>query len=320
MPTLIRRSAAPAPAPATTHSPAARPPQKSGKFVAGNKPRPAHRPTSDKAPGRPRQPQASTLTPELRAQIAAAFQSLQNVPGTDVPLDQTQANLNLRTIHTQISQQLWVKRSLVSQVLREVREALEANTYDLTPEQYDQATARYAQYVETGERPAGGRRRTIAKDLGVPLQAVVLAVRRWAQQQYAESPTPRPSRTQLFEIEKLYWKCLDGGECSYDEIPDAIAAQLDFVTPYQVLRWIDVLHDNTKVAGAISEVTDDQRDRILAAYREYLALPSPPERALHPTIAQTIGDVTPQQVHRVLYDYRVARRDAYRPREVAQTV
>lgn len=285
---------------------------KSNKFVAGSKPRPQGRSQREKPPAKPpRPPQATELTTELRARIAGAFQSLQNVPGTDTPITNQLAELNLRNIHTQISQQLWVKRSLVSQVLREIRSALAVTAVDLTPEQYNQAAERYAYFVATGERPEGGRRRMIAQELNVPLKTVVLAIRKWAQEQYAKSPTPQPTREQLFEIEKCYWKHMKAGKSPYEKLPEAIAGELNFVTSYQVLRWIDVLHDDTKIRTNLPEITPEQQKKILAAYQDYLKAGKPPEMALHPTIAKSVG-ASSGQVHRVLYDYRVAQRTAYR--------
>jgi hypothetical protein len=295
--------------------PAAAPPKpmpRLSKFVAGAKPHHAsggrrEPPPREKAAPKQRPPQSRELTPELRAKIAAAFQQMRTVPGSETPLDNAQTELNLRAIHTHISQQLWVSRALVSQVISEVRTALEAASIDLTLEQRRRATEMYAEYVKTGERPAGGRRRAIANALGVNFQSVVLAIRHWAQGKYAESETPRPSRQQLFEIEKRFWQHLLANEVAYDDLPDVIAGELGFVTPYQALRWIDVLFDSSKLTEHIADVTDDQRKRIIDEYLAYLAADQPPPRSLHPTIAAAVG-VSARQVHKTLYDYRVETR------------
>lgn len=319
-------SVSPALSPAPHHHPASshqsRPPfQRSGKFVAGDRPRPgggggprnrpSFRDNRKKTPKQPRLPQQSVLTPELRDQIIKAFEIIKKVPGSELPINQTLTELNLRNIHTQISQQLWVKRSLVAQVIREVRNLVPAVTsVDLTPEQYERATQTYAHYVQNGLRPEGGRRKSIARELGVPLQSVVLAVRKWAQERYLESQTPQPTRRQLFEIEKCYWRHMNEGKTPYELFPEAIAKELGFVTGYQVLRWVDVLHDNTKVLNVSQEPTPEQKEHVITAYHEYLKSEKPPEHALHPTLAKQVG-ISAKQVHKVLYDYRMAQRDRY---------
>lgn len=312
-----RGASSPAPAPE-----APRPMPKLTKMVAGAKPGPMGggggrqvREKGVKGVPKQRPPQAKELTPELRSRIAAAFQQMRTVPGSAVLLDNTQTELNLRRIHTAISQQLWVCRSVVAQVIKEVRGALEVASLDLTPQQQEQVTEMYRRFVETGERPEGGRRRHIANHLNLSLESVVLAVRHWAQRQYAESETPRPSRQQLFEIEKHFLARLESGDESYDSIPDTIADDLGFVTPYQVLRWIDVLYDDSKFSEEEPPVTDAQRDRVLHFYRAYLSGSHPPEKSLHPTIAEQVGDVSPRQVHKVLLDYRLEKRRLCQERE-----
>lgn len=261
-----------------------------------------------KGVARQRQPQIRTLTPEIRARIASAFQHMRTVPGSAIPLDAKHMERHLRRIHTAISQQLWVSRAVVSQVIQELRTALEVASIELTPEQREQAIAMYRRFIETGERPEGGRRRFIARQLGVSLDSVVLVIRHWAQAQYAQSPTPKPTRQQLFLIEKAFYRHLTEGGEPYEDIPEAIAQELGFVTPYQVLRWIDVLYDNSKFPPDLPEATAEQRAAILAEYQEYLRRDAPPESALHTTIAEKVGGVSPRQVHKVLYDYRVELR------------
>ncbi len=257
---------------------------------------------------RQRQPQIRTLTPELRARIASAFQHMQTVPGSAIPLDAKHLERHLRQIHTAISQQLWVSRAVVSQVIQELRTALAVASIELTPEQKEQAIAMYRRFIETGERPAGGRRRFIAQQLGVSLDSVVLVIRHWAQSQYAQSPTPKPTRQQLFLIEKAFYRHLTEGHEPYEDFPEVIAQELGFVTPYQVLRWIDVLYDNSKFPPDLPEVTPEQRAAVLEEYHAYLRQDAPPENSLHNTIAEKVGGLSPRQVHKVLYDYRVELR------------
>ncbi len=261
-----------------------------------------------KGVSRQRQPQIRTLTPEVRARIASAFQHLRTVPGSAIPLDAKQIERYLRRIHTAISQQLWVSRAVVSEVIQDLRAALEIAAIELTPEQREQAVAMYRRFIETGERPPGGRRRFIAQQLGVSLDSIVLVIRQWAQAQYAQSPTPKPTREQLFLIEKAFYRHLLEGDEPYEELPEAIAHDLGFVTPYQVLRWIDVLYDNSKFSADLEETTPEQRAAVIAEYQDYLRQATPPERSLHATIAEKIGGITPRQVHKALYDHRVELR------------
>ncbi|MGQ9897864.1 MAG: hypothetical protein ACUVR8_09975 [Acidobacteriota bacterium] len=290
---------------------------KLAKVIMGNR-SPVGMPGGKRQRGiaRQRQPQIRTLTPEVRARIASAFQHMQTVPGSAIPLDAKHIERYLRRIHTAISQQLWVSRSIVSQVIQELRAALELVAIDLTPEQREQAIAMYRHFIETGERPPGGRRRFIAEQLGVSLDAVVLVIRQWAQSQYTQSPTPKPTRQQLFLIEKTFYRYLIEGHEPYEELPEVIAQDLGFVTPYQVLRWIDVLYDNSKFPPDLPETTLDQREAIVAEYLDYLSKDAPPESALHITIANKVGGVTPRQVHKVLYDYRVELRQQYSQRSL----
>jgi hypothetical protein len=158
----------------------------------------------------------------------------------------------------------------------------------------------------------GGRRRTIAAQLNVPVKEVILAVRDWARRQEAESPSPRLSRQQLFEIEKAYWNEISTRQYPLDELPERLAEKLGFVNRWQVLRWIDVLHDDPKAFENVPDPTPEIRDAIVEAYLEYLSADAPPEKGLHQTIAEKIGSpLKPRQVHKVLQSYRHEQRMNY---------
>jgi hypothetical protein len=198
---------------------------------------------------------------------------------------------------------------MVAQVVQE----LSARRAKLTAEAKGEAARLYREYVETHTRPEAGRRRAIALALGAPIKEVVLAVREWARRQEADSPNPRLSRTHLFQIEKAYFRELAAARYSLDEFPQRIADELGFANRWQVLRWIDVLHDDPSSFDAVPDPPDHARQAVIAAYEAYLAAEAPPEAGLHATIAAKVGDLKARQVHKVLQEYRHQRRAAYRP-------
>ena len=245
----------------------------------------------------PRPPKPTELTNEIRDKIAAAYREYDEAEQASV-----------RNLHALIAEKLWVRRWMVAEVIQDltVREA------KLTPEQREVAADYYRQLVENHERPQGGRRKTIAGKLNVPVKEVILAVRDWARKQEASSPTPRLSREQLFEIEKTYWNEIETGRYPLEELPERIAENLGFANRWQVLRWIDVLHDDPRAFENVPDPNDEVRQAIVDAYREYLQSDTPPEKGLHQTIADRLGEnVKPRQVHKVLQNYRHEHRSAY---------
>jgi hypothetical protein len=169
----------------------------------------------------------------------------------------------------------------------------------------------YKRFVENGHRPEGGRRRAIASALSVPFKQVVHLIREWSLSEYAKSPTPSPTREHLFEIEKVYWEELSKKRFRLTEMPERIAERVGFVTRWQVLRWLDVLHDDEHAFDNVPDPPLEVQDQILEAYTEYLSSPLPPEHGLHYTIAGKIGKVTPRQVHKVLQNNRHRMRAEY---------
>src|SRR5205823_14059936 len=77
--------------------------------------------------------------------------------------------------------------------------------------------------------------------------------------------------------------------------------------PWQVVRYLDQIHERLARVAGDPDPSTEQRERILEAYREYLATPGPPEGSLHGGIAARLG-VSPRQVHRVLLEYRCSLR------------
>ncbi|MCC6743319.1 MAG: hypothetical protein IT175_05595 [Acidobacteria bacterium] len=246
----------------------------------------------------PRPPKPTDLTDEIRQQITEAF-GLAN-GGSE----------SLRELHASIAEKLWVRRWMVAEVIQDVT----AKMAHLTPELREQAWAIYRDMVERHERPAGGRRRAIATQLNVPIKEVILAVRDLARKQDAASPTPRLSRQQLFEIERAYWLAIQAREHSLDELPQTLADSLGYANRWQVLRWIDVLHDDPRAFEAVPDPAPEHRDEIVRQYLSYLESTTPPDKGLHQTIAESLGgSLKPRQVHKVLQAFRHERRANYAP-------
>lgn len=244
----------------------------------------------------PRPPKASLLTTDLRQRISDCFQQ-----------ECANGEVRMREVHALIAEKLWVKRKLVADVLRDVAQT----KVELTSELKTRAIEMYQRFVENGHRPEGGRRRAISAAFGVPYKQVMSLIREWSLAEYGKSPTPSPSRQQLFEVEKLYWDELNQQRYPLTELPGKIAEQLGYITRWQVLRWLDVLHDDERAFGNVPEPPPEAQDQIVSAYLDYLASPSPPDHGLHYTIAGRVGKVTPRQVHKVLQSYRHKRRSEY---------
>ncbi len=243
-----------------------------------------------------RAPKVDALTSEIRERIIKVYEE-----------EFEEQETLLRDVHAQIANKLWVKRQLVADVLREFHQA----QIVITEEQKARAIEMYQRFVESGHRPEGGRRRAISVTLNVPYKQVMKAIREWSVGEYQKSPTPNPSRQQLFEIEKLYWQEIEKQRYRLTELPAKIAEQLEYVTRWQVLRWLDVLHDDERTFANVPDPLPEIQQQILDAYKEYLASPAPPEHGLHYSIAGRIEKVTPRQVHKVLQNHRHQTRATY---------
>lgn len=248
----------------------------------------------------PRPPKPTELTDELRQQIAHAV-SEANGDG----------DVAVRDLHAAVAERLWVRRWMVAEVIQSLATA----QVRMTSEQRVEAAERYHDMVERHDRPIGGRRKAIAAAMNVPIKEVILAVRDWARKQEADSPNPRLSRQQLFEVEKAYWAEIKARKVALDDFPAHLANKLGFANRWQVLRWIDVLHDDPRAFENVPDPVDKDRDAIISTYQEYLASEVPPEKGLHQTIADRMGPTTkPRQVHKVLQNYRHSCRSKYKPK------
>jgi len=243
-----------------------------------------------------RQPKAAELTPELREQVTQIYQ--EQFAESATPASE---------IVAQISDRLWLQRKAVGYV---VNRLIHPNV-PVAPELKERIIEMYKGYVERSERPAGGRRRVIAEEVGIPLRQVMNIVYEWSLSQYAQSPTPELSREQRFEFEKIYWDEMSNQRYRYSELPAKIAERLGYATAYQISRWLDTLHDDPARFNNIADTPPEVEQQILEAYKRYLAAPQPPEKGLHATIASEVGGISGRQVHKILQRYRYQQRDEY---------
>jgi hypothetical protein len=241
-------------------------------------------------------PKLAELTPELAERIMQLCQ--ERYAGQE---------FDRRAAVKQLSDELWVKRQLIAHQLH----LLQRPNREVAPELQEQIITQYRGYIERLERPPGGRRRAISRATGVPYQAVRKTVYDWLMAESAKSPTPELSRLQLFQIEQCYFAELQQHRYRLSELPTQIAAQLSFATPWQVARWIDQLHDDEQRVAHRPAPTLEQEAPVIEAYRAYLKAPQPPERGLHFTLAQQLGDLSQGQVYRALLHFRHHQRAAY---------
>ncbi|MDH7568139.1 MAG: hypothetical protein QHJ73_00965 [Armatimonadota bacterium] len=241
----------------------------------------------ERAPAAAPSPRATELTDALREEIRKALAEYEG--REDVPL---------RRVHAEVAEKVGASRSLVARVVAETRAPAAALDDDLRGE----IVSRYREFVRRMERPAAGRRTTIARDLGIGRQQVVGVVREWAAMQPSITDL---SREALFRIERAYNEAVDRGE-PFEGLAGRIAQDLGF-TEWQVERWLDVLHDGD--FRDVEEVPPDQYEAVVAAYQEYLQGDGPPPRSLHVIVGERLG-LTPRQVHKVLVEYRLDRRRA----------
>lgn len=238
----------------------------------------------------------TTLTPELRRRVIEIYEA-----------EYAESPVQTREVHAQIANTLWLKRQLVADVIREITQTKVA----LTDELKARAIEMYQRFVESGHRPEGGRRRAISSALGLPYKPVMKIIREWSMAEYETSPTPNPSRLQLFEIEKMYWDELNRQRYRLTELPSKIAEELGYVTRWQVLRWLDVLHDDERAFSNVPDPPPEAQQQIFELYVEYLRSPAPPEHGLHYSIAGQIAKVSPRQVHKILQNHRHKMRAEY---------
>jgi len=253
--------------------------QELAKKVREKKPPPT--PPSPKPP----EQEPVVLTEELKDRVFQEYETYRD--RSDYPL---------RKIHQEIARKLGVKRALVVEALQGI-----TRRRVLTPEEEAEVVKRYRDYVERLERPPAGRRKTIAKDLGVPFRLVASAVQGWKR---TLRPVEELTREQRFEIEKAYSRQAEERK-PLKEILDEIGKS-SALSRWQILRFLDLIHDGEKLLKKVPEVTEEQGQIILSGYLDYLSAPAPPGPFLHTLLAEKSG-VTYKQVHKVLLTYRLTR-------------
>jgi DNA-binding MarR family transcriptional regulator len=241
-------------------------------------------------------PKAGDLTPELRERIEQIYRD--EYAGKEV--------LRVEMVK-QISDKVWLKRSIVSAMIHRIQQP----EVELTPELKARVIELYEGYVRKGERPADGRRKTISNTLDIPYHQVKDLVYQWSLSQYELSPAHDLSREQKFAMEKVYWDELRKERYRLDEMPERIAEQVGYATSYQVARWLDMLYDDDRKFEKVEDLPEEIVRRIREGYLQYLEAPKPPDLGLHTTLAQQIGGITARQVHKVLHRFRKEMRAAY---------
>ena len=243
-----------------------------------------------KLPSPPPAPKAaeqepSVLTGELTDRVLQEYETYRDRP--DYPL---------RKIHQDIARKLGIKRVLVCEALQGI-----VKRRVLTPEEEAEVIKRYREYVEKMERPPAGRRKTIAKDLEVPFRLVASAIQKWKRSQRSVEELTREQR---FEIEKAYFRFLQEGK-SLKEIIETIE-QKSGLSHWQILRFLDLIHDGEKLLKKVPETPEEQKQIIMKGYLDYLSAPAPPGPFLHTLLAEKSG-ATYKQVHKLLLKYRLNR-------------
>lgn len=263
------------------------------KPLLGLKPPP--KPPKEKKPQRPIK--ALEATPEHQAHIAQVY--AEQLKGKEVVWKEAIAK---------ISDELWLHRKAVSRILSgysfpsrvEISEETKAQIIEL-----------YKGFVERGERPEGGRRKTICKQFGLPFAQVRDIVYEYSQARYTDSANPETTREQKFELEKLLFAEAEKARYRWIELPERLAEQLPIFNSWQVARWMDMLFDNKPNVVNAETVAPEIEQQIVDGYKQYLTASHPPEAGLHTVLAEQFDGVSKTQVHKVLQNYRNQLRAEY---------
>jgi hypothetical protein len=171
----------------------------------------------------------------------------------------------------------------------------------LTEAQEQEIIERYQTYVREMQRPPEGRRKTIAREMGISRWAVIQTLRNWSQ---GESRLQELTREERFAVEKSYFQHFEE-DTSFLALKKRIVQETG-LSPWEVSRYLDLLHDGEDKLRNVPDVSGEQKTAILDEYRKYLSGTAPPSAILHPLIAERTG-VTPKQVYKVLLGYRLKR-------------
>ena len=238
-------------------------------------------------------PASARISESLRRSIEHAYEYYAGEPGTA-----------LKDINERICLEFGLDRQVVHEITARLHGAhLRQQSAQLTPEQRKEIGDRYHRMIELGARPSGGRRRQIAKEMGIPQTAVILQVGQWR----IHHNDPRQlSRAEKFRIEKAYSRHVqdapEGSRIALQELSDQLARDLNLPEP-AVMNWIDQLHDDLRPLNHIPPIPVETTANLERAYREYLSADAPPDDALHHLLAESYG-CTVRQAHRALLIYR----------------
>lgn len=168
----------------------------------------------------------------------------------------------------------------------------------LSQEQKEEILGLYRSMVTKGERPPEGRRKKIAALLNIPYASVAEVVRNYV--------THERYRRTNFDIERAYWQAVRAGETNAQTIAAHIAEQFR-LEEGRIWWWLEKLHEPRKSFAHDPEVEESKRSAVVAQYEAYLQLPDPPEKGLHQSLAEQLGGLSPRQVHRILWEYRMSQ-------------
>ena len=234
---------------------------------------------------------------------------------------------SLREVIDRVCVEFGVDRQTVHLIASPVySERLRRRSRELAPGQRDAVGERYEQMILKGERPIGGRRKQIARELQIPYAAVMTAVAYWG---WRHQDPRQLSRDQKYHIEQDYFRRIlasewppdppalmaappfQGARIALSDLAAQISANLH-IHSLGVSRWIDQLHDDLRALDRIDPVTPEIMTGLLKAYGDYLAGDVIPADSLHKTLGEKFG-CSVRQVHRTLllfrWDLRVQRLD-----------
>ena len=214
----------------------------------------------------------------------------------------------LKDVLDKICVEFALPRKVVHEIISPIHTArLRERSAQLSQDTAKQVGAQYEAMMIAGSRPAGGRRKQIARDLLIPAKAVMAAVGQWSWRHH----DPRQlSRVQKFQIERTYWEHIHRGDPddagrllpSLTDVVQAVAHDLGM--PWMaVARWVDVLHDDIRPLSRAPGLTTELEQAIRSAYLDYLDGQAPPTDSLHRTLSDRFN-CSVREVHRALLLYR----------------
>lgn len=128
----------------------------------------------------------------------------------------------------------------------------------------------------------------------------------------------RVDRETGYLIEKLYFKLLSTWDKSHKDLIKNVARQLN-MDERVVDTWLSCIQREPNYLRKVALPTEELFKEILRMYKEYLSSEKLQELGLHSWIAQNIaGDLTKDQIHKVLAAYRRQSRKEFYDRDFAK--